>query len=130
MQMSEDLWLQALDAALEKPGTRFNGRRRDDGLPTPPELGGDRPGEVEARLARIERLLDVDLDKLGSAALSEAVDGLEARMSALAVRLDAMVSVVELIRRTAQAARAQDGLSTRLDDLTDRIDDISQRLLD
>ena len=52
---------------------------------------------LEARLARVEFLLEADLDVLGPAVLAESIDALKERVDALAKRLDAMVAVADIV---------------------------------
>jgi hypothetical protein len=55
--------------------------------PAPVTLPSPDTSAIEARLARIESLMDADLDKLGPAVLVESIGSLDAEIDALGARL-------------------------------------------
>ncbi len=89
--MTEQDWLGALSEAIGEPSLA---RPADPHRPAP--TANDHV-DWSARLARVERLLAADLDRLGPAVLVESVSEIDIRLGVLARRLDAMVAVAELL---------------------------------
>jgi len=103
--VTEQDWLGALIEAIGEPSIAGSA---DPHRPAP--TAND---EVDwpARLARVERLLAADLDRLGPAVLVESVSEIHIRLGVLARRLDAMVAVAELVGDGGNAASTD--VSTR-----------------
>jgi hypothetical protein len=75
---------------------------------------------IEARLARVESLIDADLEKLGPAVLAESIAALDAQIEALRERVAGIAAAGQVARSTAPAdgkddqARAITALGRRI----------------
>lgn len=79
---------------------------------------------VEERLARIESLLEADLDVLGPAVLAESIDALKERLDALAKRLDAMVAVADIVGRREPSGSSEVDLAAVVGPMEQKQDEV------
>jgi hypothetical protein len=92
-------------------------------------VAGNTATEIEHRLARIEALLSADLDRLGEAVLSASASRLDARLQALADRIDAMAAASATGEPVNGAAALQlEQLTRRLEEVVERLDQLSRSL--
>jgi hypothetical protein len=80
---------------------------------------------VDVRLARIEALLEADLDRLGPAVVADSVAALEQRLDALARRVDQVTYALDDATATSDSTAALARIEARLDALSARFEEIA-----
>jgi hypothetical protein len=92
-------------------------------------VAGHTATEIEHRLARIEALLSADLDRLGEAVLGATATRLDARLQALADRIDAVAATSgDGDPGNGTAPLQLEHLVHRLDEVVERLDQLSRTL--